>query len=268
MDAVGAVGGAIPRHGARHITSLVGVETTAVAAAATTGSYYICRGAGKTGASSAVIPGGGNGGQRWRRLATTPAAATERAAEDAGGGSRCAEAAVTDCSVATDMPAAAGAEPGGEAGAGGRGGDGAATTTAADPSGDGDPGGANTSAFLVECNKDLREYARLGEGEKAAALIARMREAGVAPTDRSYTSAINACKNGAPGAGNWERALALLRETATVGGGVAPNAFHYTAAMKACGNAKQWDQVGGCRVCCECVSSSEASNTAVTGGPM
>ena len=90
--------------------------------------------------------------------------------------------------------------------------------------------------------KKLREHAKLGDGDKAVALIARMREAGVAPTARSYTSAINACRNGEKA--QWEQALALLRETATAGGGVAPNAYHYTAAIKTCGYARQWGQVG------------------------
>ncbi|CAN0528348.1 unnamed protein product, partial [Ectocarpus sp. 8 AP-2014] len=59
---------------------------------------------------------------------------------------------------------------------------------------------------------------------------------GVQPTAKSYTSAINACKNG----GQWERALALLREAPE--SGVALNTFHFVAAIKACGSAHQWHQ--------------------------
>ncbi|CAN0347483.1 unnamed protein product, partial [Hapterophycus canaliculatus] len=93
---------------------------------------------------------------------------------------------------------------------------------------------------LNKCNRDLKTFAKAGDADKAMALLARMREAGVPPTSRSYTSAINACKNGA--SKQWEEALVLLKEASTLGGGVAPNAFHYTAAMKACGAAHRWDK--------------------------
>ena len=120
---------------------------------------------------------------------------------------------------------------GSSGGGGGGGGDGDDAATA-----------SGTSSFLEDSNEKLRKHARRGEGGEAAALIARMREAGVTPTVRSYTSAINACREGREA--QWEQALALLRETATVGGGVTPNTYHYMAAIKTCANANQWEQVG------------------------
>lgn len=108
--------------------------------------------------------------------------------------------------------------------------------------GGGISGSRRSSSFLSKCNKDLKVYARAGEADKAIAMLARMREAGVTPTSRSYTSAINACKNGV--SAQWEEALALLKEAGTDGSGVVLNAFHYTATMKACGGANRWDEVG------------------------
>ncbi|CAN0213239.1 unnamed protein product, partial [Ectocarpus sp. 8 AP-2014] len=82
--------------------------------------------------------------------------------------------------------------------------------------------------------------AKRGEGEKAVELVARMREAGVTPTERSYTSAINACRNGTS---QWKEALELLKEAQTAGGGgITPNAFHYTGVLRACADAGQLDQ--------------------------
>lgn len=118
-----------------------------------------------------------------------------------------------------------------------RGGGAAAASRRKKPSSPRDPGSSPALGNLSACNRDLRRYADRGAGEAAAALIGRMREGGVGPTAKSYTSAINACKNG----GQWERALALLREAPE--SGVSVNAFHFVAAIKACGSAHQWDQV-------------------------
>ena len=102
---------------------------------------------------------------------------------------------------------------------------------------------------LKDCNRELRGYSIRGQGEKAVELINRMRAEGVTPTDKSYSSAINACGNG----GRWKQALALLREASSSrssstgsggsNGATTPSAFHYTAAVKACGSALQGDQV-------------------------
>ncbi|CAN0004527.1 unnamed protein product, partial [Scytosiphon promiscuus] len=139
-----------------------------------------------------------------------------------------------------------GAPHGDASNGGGGGGDGDGVTAAAKaekPGTDGGVSGAgSSSSFLNKCNKDLKAFARAGEVDKAIALLARMREAGVPPTSRSYTSAINACKSGV--SKQWKQALALLKEVTTVGSGVEPNAFHYTAAIKACGAAHRWDEVG------------------------
>lgn len=110
------------------------------------------------------------------------------------------------------------------------------------PSSQREAGSPPALGSLQACNRDLRRYADLGAGEAAAELIGRMREGGVQPTAKSYTSAINACKNGS----QWERALALLGEAP--GSGVALNAFHFVAAIKACGKAHQWDQVRWFRI--------------------
>ncbi|CBN78844.1 conserved unknown protein [Ectocarpus siliculosus] len=102
-------------------------------------------------------------------------------------------------------------------------------------------GGVPSLSFAEKCRGDLRRHAKRGEGEKAVALIARMREAGVMPTERSYTSAINACRNGTS---QWKEALELLKEAQTAGGGgITPNAFHYTGVLRACADAGQLDQI-------------------------
>ncbi|CAN0073130.1 unnamed protein product, partial [Ectocarpus sp. 12 AP-2014] len=102
-------------------------------------------------------------------------------------------------------------------------------------------GGGPSLSFAEECRRDLRRHAKRGEGEKAVALIARMREAGVTPTERSYTSAINACRNGTS---QWKEALELLKEAQTAGGGgITPNAFHYTGVLRVCADAGQLDQI-------------------------
>eukprot|EP00903_Cladosiphon_okamuranus_P015642 g14444.t1 len=229
--------------------------------------YHRCPASGHPSSTTVALhPAGGrigSGGLRRRGLATTPApAATEDVLEDTEGGSDFGgsglPAAAADntrrgrkehAGLAVTAEAVLGAEPafaeaggagtssgGGDRG-GGAGGGGSHAATISDASGS----GGGTSDFLADSNMELREHARRGEGDEAVALIARMREAGVTPTERSYTSAINACKNGAEA--QWQQALALLREAATVGDGVTPNAYHYTAAIKTCGTAKRWDQV-------------------------
>ena len=245
-----------PEGQARRFTSPAGVTSATI-------DCYRCPSSGhRSTAALALSPAGSSvsGGGLCRGLATTPArAATEDAVEDTGGNgfggiSTADDAGGEQRHVAPAAAAAevvhgaqptsagdgerAGANSGGSGGGGGGGSPEAATTTASDAS-SGSSGGASHS--LEESNEELRAYAKRGEGDKAVALIARMREAGVAPTARSYTSAINACKKGKQA--QWEQALALLRETATAGGGVTPNAYHYTAAIKTCGNAHQWGQV-------------------------
>lgn len=60
----------------------------------------------------------------------------------------------------------------------------------------------------------------------------------VAPNVQSYNSIISACGK----AGQWEKAVDLLREMQTKDG-LAPNAMTYNSAMIACGDGGQWDKV-------------------------
>ena len=95
---------------------------------------------------------------------------------------------------------------------------------------------AIASGSLETCNRVLRVCADRGQGKWAAGLIARMKGAGIAPSDKSYSSAINACGR----EGEWRRALALLREASSKG---QPNHHHFSAAIKACATGQQPQQV-------------------------
>lgn len=116
-------------------------------------------------------------------------------------------------------------------------GGGASTKTRA-PSASGKGGAGKGLGSVAACNKTLRQMSGTGEGTKAATLIASMREAGLAPTDKSFTSAMNACRQRA----QWREVLRLLK-SACSDPGVTVNEFHYAAAVKTCAKANQWDRV-------------------------
>ncbi|CAM9605589.1 unnamed protein product, partial [Hapterophycus canaliculatus] len=118
-----------------------------------------------------------------------------------------------------------------------RGSSSSSSASSSSPRSSGKGGAGNVLGSVQACNKTLRKLSTKGNGTKAIALIASMRKAGVALTDRSYTSAMNACRRG----GQWREVLALLK-SACSDPGVTVNEFHFAAAVKTCANGQQWDR--------------------------
>ena len=91
--------------------------------------------------------------------------------------------------------------------------------------------------------RDAREFTlaigawgRAGEWKRALALLREMRYCGVEPNVISYSAAMSACEKSA----QWERAIALLREMRY--DGIEPNVISYSAAISACAKGSQWQR--------------------------
>jgi pentatricopeptide repeat domain-containing protein 1 len=73
--------------------------------------------------------------------------------------------------------------------------------------------------------------------EAALSLFRRMRESKLTPDIQTYSSVISACE----AAGQWQRALGLLRSMTLLGNdGPAPNLFCFNAAIAACEKGGAW----------------------------
>jgi len=75
---------------------------------------------------------------------------------------------------------------------------------------------------------------RAGRYLDAVALLRRMEEEGLVPTDVNYSAAIDACARN----GRWELGLGLLKEMTQKG--MVPNMIAYGAAIAGCFKAKRW----------------------------
>jgi len=83
------------------------------------------------------------------------------------------------------------------------------------------------------CNWDALEFYWW---EAALSLFRRMREDGLNPDVQTYSSVISACE----AAGEWQRALGVLRTMASTNGGIPPNLFCFNAAIAACEKGGAW----------------------------
>ena len=90
---------------------------------------------------------------------------------------------------------------------------------------------------VKEFSMAISAFGRSKDWQRALGLLDEMRDAGVAPTEFSWSAAINACgKNG-----EWQRAIGLLDEMRS-STSVAPDSFCFSAAISACGNAGQMSE--------------------------